>query len=381
MYELLTQIIILVGIFFIFRAIFFGPNLGIKRFAGWLGFIFFVMLVIFVFFSPDNRVAGILWGIFSFPLRPLGLSLLLLGSALANRPRADKITYTPIFGGALRTVTAIRIVLAPKVLAAFLILLITSIPLTAYYLTAQTEQQAALELSQRPVTSEVQAIVVLGEGTLPADPVYRIRTQLSNTANGLSVNLESRLTFAAQLYNAQTCATNCPVIIVSAGPQAILARPGTTATDAINTFLGRMGVPAEQIVIDTEGFDPRSTALAVRRILLGETGADCSIFAVCDDGIHDLTSRRELTVVPIVLVSPAILTRRATSTFTHLGFNVVVRPTDFYVFQIQGGLRWAALTDILPNAEALAITTRVIDEYFAWIYYFMRGWLTDPLTV
>jgi uncharacterized SAM-binding protein YcdF (DUF218 family) len=269
----------------------------------------------------------------------------------------------------------------PQILAAFLILLITSLPLTAYFLTAQTEQQSALELSQRPVTSEVQAIVVLGEGTLPTDPVYRIRTQLSNTANGLSVNLESRLTFAAQLYSAQTCATNCPVIIVSAGPQALLARPGTTTTDAINAFLGRMGVPAEQIIVDTEGFDPRSTALAVRRILLGETGADCSIFAVCDDGIRDLTARRELRVVPIVLVSPAILTRRATSTFTNLGFNVVVRPTDFYVFQIQGGLRWAALTDLLPNAEALAITTRVIDEYFAWIYYFMRGWLVDPLTV
>jgi uncharacterized SAM-binding protein YcdF (DUF218 family) len=381
MYELLTQIILLVGIFFLFRLLFFGPK-GIRPVAGWLGFIFFVMLVLFVFFTPDNRVAGFLWGIFSFPLRPLGLSLILLATALSRQATVDKVTFVPFFGF-LEPVSVgkVRVIPVARVLAAFLILLITSLPITAYFLTAQTEQQAALELSQRPVTSEVQAIVVLGEGTLPADPTYRIRTQLSNTANGLSVNLESRLTFAAQLYSAQTCATNCPIIIVSAGPQALLARPGTTATDAINTFLGRMGVPAEQIVVDTEGFDPRSTALAVRRILLGETGADCSIFAVCDDGVQDLTSRRELTVVPIVLVSPAILTRRATSTFTNLGFNVVVRPTDFYVFQIQGGLRWAAITDILPNAEALAITTRVVDEYFAWIYYFMRGWLTDPLTV
>jgi uncharacterized SAM-binding protein YcdF (DUF218 family) len=369
MYELITQILLLVGIFFIFRLLFLGPK-GVKPVVGWLGFVFLVILVLFVFFSPDNRVAGLLWGILSFPLRPIGLSLILLGSALSKKPSVW------LDGNVKRPAIP-----KPQVLAAFLILIITSLPLTAYFLTAQTEQQSALELSQRPVTSEVQAIVVLGEGTLPTDPVYRIRTQLSNTANGLSVNLESRLTFAAQLYSAQTCATNCPVIIVSAGPQALLARPGTTTTDAINAFLGRMGVPAEQIIVDTEGFDPRSTALAVRRILLGETGADCSIFAVCDDGVRDLTANRQLTVVPIVLVSPAILTRRATSTFTNLGFNVVVRPTDFYVFQIQGGLRWAALTDLLPNAEALAITTRVIDEYFAWIYYFMRGWLVDPLTV
>jgi uncharacterized SAM-binding protein YcdF (DUF218 family) len=380
MYELITQILLLVGIFFIFRLLYFGPK-GIRPVAGWLGFIFFVILILFVFFTPGNRVAGILWGIFSFPLRPLGLSLLLLGSAIGRRRTVDEITIPYFFKEGFYVAKKIQVLLIPQVLAAFLILLITSLPLTAFFLTAQTEQQSALELSQRPVTSEVQAIVVLGEGTLPTDPVYRIRTQLSNTANGLSVNLESRLTFAAQLYSAQTCATNCPVIIVSAGPQALLARPGTTTTDAINAFLGRMGVPAEQIIVDTEGFDPRSTALAVRRILLGETGADCSIFAVCDDGVRDLTANRQLTVVPIVLVSPAILTRRATSTFTNLGFNVVVRPTDFYVFQIQGGLRWAALTDLLPNAEALAITTRVIDEYFAWIYYFMRGWLVDPLTV
>ncbi|WP_416676309.1 YdcF family protein [Egbenema bharatensis] len=361
MYELLTQILILVGIFFLIRFIFW--TLIPRPYLGGFGIVVLLFIMMLVFFSPDNRTAGLLWGILSFPLRPLGLSLILLGYAL--RWGTGKISIA-----------------RPQILAAFLILLITSLPLTAYLLTAQTEQRSALELSQRPVTSDVQAIVVLGDGTLPTDPVHRIRTQLSNAANGLSVTLESRLTFAAQLYSAQTCATNCPVIIVSAGPQALLAQPGVTATDAINAYLGRLGVPAEQIIVDTEGFDPRSSALAVRRILLGETGLDCSIFAICDDGrTENLTQRRDLSIVPVVLVAPAILIRRATSTFIQLGFNVVTRPTDFFVFQIQGGLRWAALTDLIPNAEALAITTRVIDEYFAWIYYFVRGWLSDPLSV
>ncbi|PSB12953.1 hypothetical protein C7B61_07865 [filamentous cyanobacterium CCP1] len=360
MYELLTQIIILVGVFFLIRFLFW--TLIPRAYLGWLGIVVLLLIMAMVFLSPDNRTAGILWGILSFPLRPLGLSLILMGYALR-------------WGGKIA-------VARPQILAAFLILLITSLPLTAYFLTAQTEQRSALELSQRPVTSDVEAIVVLGDGTLPSDPVYRIRTQLSNAANGLSVALESRLTFAAQLYSAQSCVSNCPLIIVSAGPQALLARPGVTATDAINAFLGRMGVPAEQIIIDTEGFDPRSSALSIRRILLGESGVDCSIYSVCDDGsIQELPTTRSTVVVPVVLVAPAILIRRATSTFTDVGFNVVARPTDFYVFQIQGGLRLAALTDLIPNAEALAITTRVIDEYFAWMYYFMRGWLTDPLSV
>ena len=369
MYELLTQIIILVGVFFLIRFLFW--TLIPRAYLGWLGIVVLLLIMAMVFLSPDNRTAGILWGILSFPLRPLGLSLILLGYGV-SRPQS-------VYLAGPRKLAAIPLA---QILAAFLILLITSLPLTAYFLTAQTEQRSALELSQRPVTSDVEAIVVLGDGTLPSDPVYRIRTQLSNAANGLSVALESRLTFAAQLYSAQSCVSNCPLIIVSAGPQALLARPGVTATDAINAFLGRMGVPAEQIIIDTEGFDPRSSALSIRRILLGESGVDCSIYSVCDDGsIQELPTTRSTVVVPVVLVAPAILIRRATSTFTDVGFNVVARPTDFYVFQIQGGLRLAALTDLIPNAEALAITTRVIDEYLAWMYYFMRGWLTDPLSV
>jgi hypothetical protein len=361
--ELITQILLLIGIFFLIRFVLW--NLVPRVYLTWLGLLVLLFVLASVFFTPDNRTAGILWGIISFPLRPLGLSLLLLGYALSR-------TF-PILGGKAKATIGV-----PQVMSAFLILFLTSLPLTAYLLTAQTEQRTALEISQRPAGS------VLGDGTLPTDPAYRVRTQLSNTVNGLSVSLESRLNYAAQLYSEQTAQGSAPVIIVSAGPQAILARPGVTSADAINAYLGRLGIPAEQVRVDNEGFDPRSSAIAVRRILLGPGAVDeCEIFAVCNGDVRRLpsSSPQASTVIPVILVTPALTLRRSVSTFNNLAFTVTARPTDFYVFQLQGGLRLAALTDLIPNAEALAITTRVIDEYLAWLYYFMRGWLQDPLNV
>lgn len=372
MFELITQILILVGIFFLLRFVLWG--LVPRNYLTWFGLLTLLFILAVVFLDPDNRTAGILWGILSFPLRPLGLVLILMSYALSR--------VLPVFyrGKAIGQVT----VGVPQLMAAFLILVITSLPLTAYLLTAQTEQRTALELSQIQAPSNTQAIVVLGDGTSPTDPTYRVRTQLSNTINGLSTSLESRLSYAAQLYSQQSSQGTAPIIIVSAGPQAILGRPGVTSTDAITSFLGRMGIPAEQIRIDNEGFDPRSSAIAVRKILLGPGAVEeCAIYAVCDNDIRRLSppSGARGEVIPVILVTPALNLRRSTSTFTKLAFDVIPRPTDFYVFQLQGGLRLAALTDLIPSSEALTITSRVIDEYFAWMYYFTRGWLQDPLSV
>lgn len=365
MFELITQILILVGIFFLLRFVFWG--LVPRTYLTWFGLMVLLFILAVVFLDPDNRTAGILWGILSFPLRPLGLVLILLSYALSR---------TGLWFGRKQVSFG-----APQIMAAFLILVITSLPITSYLLTAQTEQRTALELSQTPAPSNAQAIVVLGDGTSPTDPTYRVRTQLSNTSNGLSTALESRLSYAAQLYSQQSSQGTAPLIIVSAGPQAILGRPGVTSTDAITGFLGRMGVPAEQIKIDSEGFDPRSSGVSARKLLLGPGAEECTIYAVCDNRVRKLETTGNRDVIPVILVTPALNLRRATSTFTKLAFDVTPRPTDFYVFQLQGGLRLAALTDLIPSSEALTITSRVIDEYFAWMYYFTRGWLQDPLNV
>jgi uncharacterized SAM-binding protein YcdF (DUF218 family) len=361
MFELITQILVLVGIYFLARFVLL--TWIDRRYLTWLGGLVLVLLMVLAFLDPTNRTVGILWGVISFPLRPLGLTLLLLGYALSAGTKKVR---------------------GPQVMAALLILLISSLPLTAYLLTAQTEQKSALELSQRPVDRDIPAIVVLGDGTTPSNPAYRLRAQLSNVSDGLSTTLQSRLLYAGQLYAEQRARGISPIVIVSAGPQPILAQPGITSAQVITNFLvQRGGIPAEQIRVDEKGIDPRSSAIAVREILTpGNIPVDCRLYAVCDTTVQELpTNTNAGPRIPIELVTPALGLRRASSTFARLNFAILPRPTDFYVFQSQAGLRLAALTDLIPSAEALTISSRVVDEYLATVYYFLRGWLTDPLGV
>jgi DUF218 domain len=361
MFELITQILILVGLYYLLKAIW--PNIYNKQYFAWFGVAVLISLIFMAFAYPTNRTIGILWAILSFPLRPLGLTLLLLAYALSegwNKVRR------------------------PQVLAAFLVLLISSLPVTAYLLTAQTEQRNVIEaLRQQEATNprQVQAIVVLGDN----DPAARIRTQVTRPGDTISVALQSRLLYVAELYNNRAQRGNTPLVIVSIGPQPLDSngRPLTGESQAITNLLASNGVPQTQIRIDMQGSDPRSSALAVRGILFpGSEDIQCRLFAVCDDGVHKLQPAGAAAQrVPIVLVAPAIIIRRASSTFTRVYFEVVPCPTDFYVFQLQQGWELAALTDLLPSAEALVITSRVVNEYLATVYYFIRGWLADPLAV
>lgn len=362
MFELVTQILILVGLYYLLKALW--PSIYNTKYFAWFGVAVLVAIVLMAFAYPTNRTAGVLWLILSFPLRPLGLVLILLGYALVEGWKKVK---------------------GEQVLAAFLILLICSLPITAYLLTAQTEQRSVIEAIRRQEASnphQVEGIVVLSDGALLAE---RIRAQMTRPGDGISISLQSRLLYAAELYANRTQRGNNPCIIVSIGPQPVDSngRPITGEQDAVISLLTAHGVPQAQIKLDTEGIDPRSSAIAVRRIFFPEAAAaDCRFFIWCDNGVRELpTNGGAIRKVPIVLVSPAIMIRRASSTFTRLYFEVTPRPTDFYVFQLQRGWGLAVLTDLIPSAEALVITSRVVNEYIATVYYFIRGWLADPLTM
>ncbi|MBE9181555.1 YdcF family protein [Oculatella sp. LEGE 06141] len=341
MFELLTRIIIWIAIILLVRYILlqFIP----RAWLTWLGGIVLVFLLLLSLLDPANRAIGIAWSVLSFPLRPLGLVIVLLASGL--RAGVKKIDGN-------------------QVLAALIILLICSLPLTAYLLTAQTEQRSVIEAVNRAGTVEAaRAIVVLGDIS-PANPEYRMRTQVNNATEGFGTPLASRLLYASELYREQANIGNEPYVIVSAGPQPDVAQDtnqtSTTETEAVTNLLVGMGVPRSNIIVDTDGIDVRSSAVAVRTRLnsLGFTGQE-----------------------RIILVSPTVSTRRALSTFANLNFQVIPRPTDFYAFQLEGGLQLAALTDLIPSVEALTVTTRVVEEYLASVYYFLRGWLLDPLGV
>ncbi|NJR38518.1 MAG: hypothetical protein HC781_06320 [Leptolyngbyaceae cyanobacterium CSU_1_4] len=80
MFELITQIIILAAIYFLVRFVLL--SFIERKYLTWLGGIVLVLLMVLAFLEPTNRTVGLLWGILSFPLRPLGLVLILLGYAV-----------------------------------------------------------------------------------------------------------------------------------------------------------------------------------------------------------------------------------------------------------------------------------------------------------
>jgi uncharacterized SAM-binding protein YcdF (DUF218 family) len=359
MFELITQILLLVGLYYLLKAIW--PSIYNPKFFAWFGIAVLISLIVLAFINPNNRTVSILWALISFPLRPLGLTLALLAYALSAG--VDKVK-------------------GPQVLAAALVLLICSLPVTAYLLTAQTEQRSLMEAINRQEASNprpVQAIVVLGDEA-------RLSAQVTQPGLGISVTLQARLLYAAQLYLNRTQRGNNPLVIVSIGPQPVddAGRPKGGASQGVIEVLTSHGVPRNRIQLDLVGVDPRSSALAVRRQLVPqEQNVNCRIFVACDTSVRELQPRAGTSAprIPIVLVSPAIMIRRATSTFTRLLFEVTPCPTDFFVFQLQQGWELAALADLLPSAEALVITSRVVNEYLTIVYYFLRGWLADPLAV
>lgn len=372
MFELITQILLLVGLYYLLKAVW--PSIYNTKYFAWFGVAVLVSLIVMAFINPNNRTVGILWAIISFPLRPLGLTLVLLSYALSN---------------------GIEKVKGPQVLSAFLVLLICSLPITAFLLTAQTEQRTVMEAISRQEASNprpVQAIVVLNDGTFSRDPTARIRAQITQPESGISVALQSRLLYASELYLNRTQRGSTPLVIVSIGPQPVdeLGRPRPGESQGVIDVLTSHGVPQSQIKLDLIGVDPRSSAVSIRQLFVA-TGspANCPPGFVpcepnCPPGSVPCDKQPPLVSgprIPIVLIAPAIMIRRASSTFSRLSFEVTPRPTDFYIFQLQRGWELAALTDLLPSAEALVITSRVVNEYLTTVYYFLRGWLADPLAV
>lgn len=216
MFELITQIIILAAIYFLVRFVLL--SFIERKYLTWFGGIVLVLLMVLAFLEPNNRTVGLLWGILSFPLRPLGLVLILLAYAVRKG-------YKQVAG--------------PQIMAALLILLVCSLPVTAYLLTAQSEQRPVLETrGQQDVTAArgVEAIVVLGDGSSPTDPTYRIRSQLSTGEDGISVGQRSRLLYAAQLYSSQQARGNDPLVIVSVGPRPV-EQDGISETASITDLL------------------------------------------------------------------------------------------------------------------------------------------------
>ncbi len=324
-----------------------------ENFLTWFGGAILLLMVAVVFLAPNSSTANTLWQVVSFPLKPLGATLLLLAVAVGKDPKKVDIRL---------------------VWVALVILMLSSIPLIARSLANYSE--AAVERAyqnQRQLCADicvvpedipvslVRSIVVLGDNADAYQDSNSLPSRI-DAGNNLSPALVARLNSAADVYSRLGAAV-APFVTVTAGPLG----PGEEAENLQQTILQRLtnqGIPLDRIRI-TE------TGLNVRRAV--EQQQD---FFRDQNLLPDAQPDNNRGSNRIVLVAPALTMRRAALAFENEGLQVVAWPTDLYgtrPLSQEGNL--ARLTDLVPNVAALQVTTRYWEELLSSMYYFMRGWL------
>jgi len=303
------------------------------------GLILFVMVG--SFYNPNYWCVPYLWQIFAFFLKPLGLAMTLIYVGLKQLEQPGKTFIT----------------------AGLVILLVASNPFLTYKLVQRVESEWIIldrvrknivPTTPQTVPKKEAAIVLMGKGTTRAEIPPGPRLQFTESGD--------RITYAAELYH-QHRGNNPPLLIVCGGPREYLANKEVGYFEAytVGNFLERLGVPRYDIEWETEGVDIRTTAVAVYEIL----------------------KKYRMEDEPIILVTSALRVRRTALTFMKVGIHVISRPTDFYSFESSYLFEKSPepkivplVADFIPSAQALSITTKVVEELLALCYYFLRGWLT-----
>ena len=310
-----------------------------KTYLTLLGGLFIFAIIVLAFFFPGERLVSTAWSVLSFPLKPVGATILLLSVALNQGLKKRN-----------------------QVVAALLILLISSTPFFSTLLARSLELgevsptartvRAGTGAAPAAQTQTAGAIVVLGQGTTQANLPPRTQVQLTDTGN--------RILYAQQVYQQQRNLGANPIVIVSAGPREE-AQGRTQAAEAndIKSLLTQLGVPSDRVVTESRSTDLRSSATEVRNIL----------------------SRRGLGGTRVIVITSGYNSRLARLTYNNAGINVTSRPTNF--FAVQPGTRESfniGIKSFIPSVEALGISTRIVDEFFTTLYYYLRGWLAPTNT-
>ncbi len=215
-------------------------------------------------------------------------------------------------------------------IAAMLVLYISSMPIVADYLLGGLEQQyPAVALEEIPPGD---CIVVLGGAVEPVLPP-RVDVEMLEAAD--------RVYKAASLYRAGKGS----LVIVAGGiqPWSVF---GQTEAQAIKTLLVDWGVPAEAILLDEKSRNTRENAFYARMLL---QDSECK--------------------KPLLVTSAAHMTR-SVAAFARLGVDAFPVSTDIRVVQVPK----YTFVDFLPSADALKETTDAMHEWMGQLVYQMRGW-------
>jgi uncharacterized SAM-binding protein YcdF (DUF218 family) len=331
----LTQIIIWVivglGLFYILLKLI--PAKWLAIFGGLVLF----MLIVLAFWNPNAAIVPPTSQIVSVIFQPIGMSLLLISIGLTQLEKDTKIKKngTILIG------------------IGFFILLVSSLPIVAHQLAQQMETEVInltkkIEYCPPICDDDLGSIVLLGRGTTEPALPYRTEIQLTQHSD--------RIFYAAGLYHQERNRGNDPIIIVSAGPRLGLSNQPKVLLESedIRILLQRLGVPESRIILESKSVDLRTSVVEVKQIL----------------------EREKLAGRPIFLVTSAINMTRAIQAFRKPDLYVFPRPTDFYTFQPQATPRRSInINEFIPSVEALLINSRILEEFFGALYYFLRGWL------
>jgi len=342
MFDLLTKAIL--ALLLLGTAIYVVTKFIPRILLTWLGGLVVAALLALAFLEPATEIVSELIRIISLPLTPLGLVIILLSLFIVKG--AGKMLWIPL-----------------------VLLWILSTPIVADQL-AQVVEQRAVRIANAKVCCQAdetaKAIVLLGRGTtrpnLRPTPPDEFRVQLSDTGE--------LIYYAANLYKQRQENISDLVMIVSAGPYSKLKKDDDDKeahieAHQIQKVLERLRVG--NIELEPEGKTIRDSADNVKKILEEK----------------DLGKN-------IVLVTSALNIERAIKTFKKVDgdINVVPRPTDFYTFipyNDKAGNEQKQrvrddpeerLPDLFPDARALSVTTRIIQELLLTIYYFLRDWIS-----
>ena len=323
-----------------------------RKYLSWFGGVILILLLVVSYLESDNDTVRLLWQVLSFPLSPLGLSLVLIGGALSD---------------------GIKKVRGMPIAIAFGILLISSVPLFAQSLVTDAEQKVNQAFAQQSAFCEdvcqvdevpganlasAGAIAVFGDSRDADVPINGVRS-----SNEIAVNtvLAPRLIYAADLYRQARDGGADPLVIVTAGQ----GKDDSPQRATILNILERSGIPNSRIRIQDTGLNIHSTAESVDKTL-----RDLNILPAPD--------KRDNNEPRVVVVAPAILMPRAALTFERMKLDVIARPTDFYSARFNsGGGTLDKVPDLLPSVGALQLTTQYWNELLNSMYYFLRGWLPD----
>ena len=316
-----------------------------KEYLAWLGGILLFAIIVLVFLNTNDAFVLAAGSVISFPFKPLGLSLLLLLFGITGIKK-NGITNAGYY----------------QLWTALLILLLSSTPYLAYQLAQQAEREFIQVEQQRreicqdrcpdnlppPEAQRARAIVVLGHESPQGNLAYIRQVQIND--------LSDRLIYASQVYKEQSSLGNRPFVIVST--KYNFTKDNNNQSSDFTTILSKLGVPSDRIILETNSLDLHSSAVAVERIL----------------------KQRGVGNQQIILITSALNSNRARLTFAQMRFKVTPRTEEFYTLQSGNvSIQNLKVQDFIPNVAALTITTRVVEEFLASLYYFLRGWLSPVI--